>query len=116
MDIRLITAKCDELRRMKTSLKNVKTELDFPESCGLYPRSHLFLSSFQRYDAQLILPKVLFSLSTASILDGRKELTNITFIAYKTSNMFPDSDLTGVESKTENTTINSVIIGVHMQG
>eukprot|EP00795_Rhopilema_esculentum_P012554 gene12554-3247_t len=72
-------------------------------------------SRIEGIDVQLVIPSVVFSLSMGHKFNSSSQLTNVTFIAYKTARLFADSNLQGIESRTVNTTINSAVIGVRVQ-
>ena len=67
-------------------------------------------------DAQIIIPRLLFTLSSASIFGGPRQLTNVTFVSYSTPEIFPDRSFAGLKSVTNRSSINSAIIGIHVQG
>ena len=74
------------------------------------------LLSFQRFDAQIVIPSEVFSLATPFHLGDPYQLINVTFIGFNSPEMFGDSKLEGITSKTKNTSLNSAVIGIHVQG
>lgn len=69
----------------------------------------------QGFDARIEISSDVFSLATPFHLGDPYQLINVTFIGFNSPELFGDSKLEGISSKTKNTSLNSAVIGIHVQ-
>eukprot|EP00794_Sanderia_malayensis_P005727 gene5727-6427_t len=71
--------------------------------------------TLEGFNAQVIIPKMFFALSSSSIFDDPRQLTKVSFIAYKTAELFRDHKFTKIQSTTPETMISSAVVGIHVE-